>query len=59
MAEIKEIIHKNDQLLKILFQKTGSGYNWEIHITGNELFEIMPKLREANNKLKGEYSGRA
>ncbi|VVB64564.1 Uncharacterised protein [uncultured archaeon] len=56
--EIKEVIHKNLDPLKIILQKShASGFNWEIHIQGRDLAEILPKLREANSKLKGEYGG--
>jgi len=55
--EVKEVIHKTGEPLKIILQTTGTGYHWEIHVQGRTLAEIMPLLREANNKLKGEYGG--
>ncbi len=54
-ADVKEVIHKHGQPIKILLQKTLSGYNWEVHVSGKDLAEVLPKLREANNQLKGEY----
>jgi hypothetical protein len=58
MADTKLALHQNQQPLKILLQKTSSGYNWEIHYNGKDLAEILPKIREANAALKKEY-GRA
>jgi hypothetical protein len=49
------VIHKSSQPLKILLQKTNSGYNWEIHCSGDGLAEILPIIREADKKLKNEY----
>jgi hypothetical protein len=58
--ESKEIhhTHTHDQPLKIKLESTTTGYRWEIHIAGKDLAEVLPKIREANNKLKGEYGGR-
>jgi hypothetical protein len=55
--ETKEVIHKNDQPLKILLQKIKTGYRWEIHIQGKDIAEILPELRSANAALKREYGG--
>ena len=52
-----QVIHENAQPIKILLQKNSSGYNWEIHVCGISVAGIMPVIREANRKLKGEYGG--
>jgi hypothetical protein len=52
-----KVIHEHGKPIKILLQKTSSGYNWEIHVSGASVAEIMPVIREANRKLKGEYGG--
>lgn len=49
------VVHKSGQPLKILLQKTSSGYNWEIHCSGGNLAEILPIIREADKKIKNEY----
>ena len=49
------VIHKNDQPVKVLLQKTANGYNWEIHCSGATAAEILPIVKELNNKLKSEY----
>lgn len=49
------VIHKNAQPLKVSLQKTSGGYNWEIHCSGITVAEILPVIREVNNKLKSEY----
>jgi hypothetical protein len=56
--ETKEVIHKQDQPMKVLLQKTRVGYNWEIHIQGKDIAMIMPELRSANAALKREYGGK-
>lgn len=56
--ESKEVIHRNDQPLRIVLQKGSKGYNWEIHIQGKDLAEVQPILREANNAMKKEYGGK-
>lgn len=53
--EVKEVIHKNHQPLKVLLQKTQNGYNWEIHVQGRNLSEILPVLRDANAAIRKEY----
>jgi len=55
MAESKEVHYIHDQALRVILQKTGSGYHWEVHCQGANLAEILPLIREANNKLKNEY----
>ena len=57
-AETKEVIHRNATPLKVVLTQHNQGYYWEIHVSGSTLAEIMPLLREANNKLKGEYGGK-
>ncbi|NPV62798.1 MAG: hypothetical protein HPY61_09255 [Methanotrichaceae archaeon] len=57
MVDTKEVIHKNYSPLKILLQKTSVGYNWEIHYNGTSLEEILPVIREADQKMKREYGG--
>ena len=52
-----KVIHEYGDPVKIHLQKTAAGYNWEIHVSGVSVAEIMPVLREANRKLKGEYGG--
>lgn len=52
-----KVIHEHGKPIKILLQKTSSGYNWEVHVSGASVAEIMPVIREANRKLKGEYGG--
>jgi hypothetical protein len=42
--ETQEVIHKQGQPLKVLLQKTREGYNWEIHIQGEDIAEILPEL---------------
>lgn len=55
MADTKLVLHQSQHPLKIMLQKTNSGYNWEIHCSGRDLAEILPKIREANAALKKEY----
>jgi hypothetical protein len=56
--ENKEVIHRNDQPVKVDLQKIETGYSWQIHIQGKNIAEILPELRSANEALKREY-GRA
>ena len=55
--ETKEVIHKQDQPMKVRLQKTREGYLWEIHCQGKNIAEILPELRSANAALKREYGG--
>jgi len=55
--EVKEVIHKNDQPMKIFLQKIKNGYCWEIRVAGKDIVEILPELRSANAALKREYGG--
>lgn len=57
MVETKQVIHKNDQPIKIHLQKNSAGYTWVIDVSGASVTEILPILREANKKLKSEYGG--
>jgi hypothetical protein len=52
------VVHKSGLPLKVLLQKTSSGYNWEIHCSGDSLSEILPIIREANTKIRNEYGGK-
>ena len=52
-----KVIHEYGNPVKIHLMKTSSGYNWEVHVSGASVAEIMPVIREANRKLKGEYGG--
>jgi hypothetical protein len=54
-VETKEVIHKNENPLKVLLQKTANGYNWEVHVSGSNVSEMLLTVREINNKLKGVY----
>ena len=56
--ETKEIIHKNDCPLKIVLLKGRDCYNWEIHVNGRSIAEIVPQIHEANNRLRGEFGGK-
>ena len=55
--ETKEVVHKNEQPMKVLLQKIKTGYSWEIHIQGKNIAEILPELRSAKAALKREYGG--
>ena len=55
--ETKEVIQKQGQPMKVLLQKTRKGYNWEIHIQGKDIAEILPELRSANVAMKREFGG--
>ena len=55
MAEETHVLHTQDQPLKVLLKTTHTGYKWEITVMGKDLAEIMPKLREADTKLRREY----
>jgi hypothetical protein len=57
MAETKEVVHRNDQPVKVDLQKIETGYSWQIHIQGKNIAEILPELRSANAALKREYGG--
>ena len=57
MVESKQVIHENGQPVKIHLQKNAKGYTWVIDVSGSAVAEILPILREANRKLKGEYGG--
>lgn len=57
-AEAKEVIHANGQPLRVILQKKDNGYSWEISVTGKDLVDILPKLREANTAVKKEYGGK-
>lgn len=57
MPEIKEVHHTHDQPVKILLQKSKGGYNWEIHVSGKSVAEILPIIRDANAKLAKECRG--
>jgi hypothetical protein len=56
-ADTKTVIHESGQPIKILLQKTSIGYNWEIHVSGGSVAEILPTIRDANTKLAREYKG--
>ncbi|MGD0954668.1 MAG: hypothetical protein ABR985_20170 [Methanotrichaceae archaeon] len=56
--ETKEVVHKNEQPMKILLQKIKTGYSWEISVQGKNIAEILPELRSANAALKREYRGK-
>ena len=56
--ETKEVIHKQGQMVKVLLQKTREGYNWEIHIQGEDIAEILPELRSANSSLEKRIWGK-
>ena len=58
VAEIKETHHKHDQPLKVLLQKTANGYNWEVHVSGANVNEMLLTVKEIDNKLKGVYGGK-
>jgi len=53
--ETKEVVHKNEQPMKVLLQKIKTGYSWEISVQGKNIAEILPELRSANAALKREY----
>lgn len=52
-----KVIHEYGDPVKIHLQKTAAGYNWEVHVSGASVAEIMSVIREANRKLKGEFGG--
>lgn len=43
--------------MKVLLQKTRTGYNWEITVQGANITDILPELRSANAALRREYGG--
>ena len=53
----KEVVHVNGQPLKVILQKTATRFNWEVHVSGANVAEILPIIREANTKLMREYKG--
>jgi len=55
--ETKEVVHKNEQPMKILLQKIKTGYSWEISVQGKNIAEILPELRSANAALKENIGG--
>lgn len=56
--EVKEVIHRNTQPLKVILQKTHAGtYNWEIHAQAEDLERILPMLRKADLAMRKEYGG--
>ncbi len=57
-ADTKEVIHRNQQPLKVILQKTNDGYRWEVSVSGRDVNEILAEVRILNDKLKGEYGGR-
>ena len=53
-----KVIHEYGNPVKIHLYKTAKdGYIWDVHASGTSVAEIMPVIREANRKLKGEYGG--
>lgn len=58
MVDSKVIhIHESGKPVEIRLYKGDNKYTWEIHITGQNLAEIMPVVIEANRKLKSVYGG--
>jgi len=57
-TEIREVLHKSSTPLKITLQRNQDGCSWQIHAAGANLEAIMPIIREADRKLKGEYGGK-
>ncbi|GAB6266210.1 MAG: hypothetical protein STSR0001_16570 [Methanothrix sp.] len=53
-----KVIHEYGNPVKIHLYKTAKdGSIWDVHASGAFVAEIMPVIREANRKLKGEYGG--
>ena len=53
-----KVVHEYGNPVKIHLYKTAKdGYIWDVHASGASVAEIMPVIREANRKLKGEYGG--
>lgn len=44
-----------DDAIKIKLMKMSKGYQWELTYEGENLDEVISKLKEADNKLKVEY----
>jgi len=55
--ETKEVVHKNEQPMKVLLQKIKTGYSWEIHIQGKNIAEILPELRSSKRSLEKRIWG--
>jgi hypothetical protein len=58
MEQEVKIVHLYDRQppeVNIKLEKNSKGYNWEISYRGENLDEVLAKIREANNKLQAEY----
>lgn len=52
------IVHLYDRQpaeISVKLEKNSRGYNWEISYRGENLDEVLAKIREANKKLQEEY----
>lgn len=41
--------------VKISLQKSRNSYDWQIHVSGSTVDEVLPILRDADTKLRNEY----
>lgn len=58
MEQEVKIVHLYDRQpaeISVKLEKNSKGYNWEISYRGENLDEVLAKIREANNKLQAEY----
>jgi len=54
------IVHLYDRQpaeISVKLEKNSKGYNWEISYRGENVDEVLAKIREVNQKLMAEYGG--
>lgn len=55
-----KIIHLYDRQpaeISVKLEKNTKGYNWEISYRGENVDEVLARIREVNQKLMAEYGG--
>jgi hypothetical protein len=56
---IEHVYGMSVEPIKVKIEKNTKGFNWEISVSGDNLKEIMNRIREANTALALEYGGTA